>query len=159
GVGRSVGQALPRTFLVPPSASRASPSSASRLRRLRRPPGLPLRPGRDRPFGPFFLPVLSSTCSVETLRSGQDHEGVSQHPHQDLALLVRPAPRPQGRTEQPLVPRESALDLPPLAEDPAVPRAPRLLAEPLGHLPPVAGPRPLPPGVPPVQRDDRRADA
>src|SRR3954464_5624508 len=103
--------------------------------------------------------VLYGCCSVETLRSGQEHDVVSQHPRQDLALLVRPAPRPQGRAHQPLVPREPALDLPPLAEHPGGTRAPRLLAEPPDHLTAVASLRPPAARVAAVQRDHRGADA
>ncbi len=60
---------------------------------------------------------------------------MSQHPHQHLALLVRPAPGSQRRAEEPRVPREPALGLPPLAMDTAMPRAPRLPAQPLSPTP------------------------
>ena len=50
---------------------------------------------------------------------------MSQDPQQNLFLLVDPAAGPQGRAQQPLVPREPALDLPPLAVDPAVTGDPR----------------------------------
>ena len=65
---------------------------------------------------------------------------------------------PQGRAEQTLVPREDALRLPTLPIDPSIPTLLRSLAESLHHLPPVTSLRPLPPLVPPVQRDHRRAD-
>jgi len=84
---------------------------------------------------------------------------MSQDAQVALALprLVRPAA--QRRVEQALVAREGALRLPALAVDPLVPAALRPLAEAPPHLPPVAGPGPLAALAPPVERDDRGADA
>jgi hypothetical protein len=84
---------------------------------------------------------------------------MGQHSHQDLLLLVDPLAGPQRRAQVPLAPRESALDLPPLAVDAAVLGPPRFAAEPPHHLPPVLRLRPLPAGVAPVQREERRADS
>jgi hypothetical protein len=84
---------------------------------------------------------------------------VRQHPQQDLLLLIHPPASAQGRAQQTLVPREPALDLPPLAVDPAVRGALRLASESLDHLAAVAGLRPLPARIAAVQREDRRADA
>jgi hypothetical protein len=81
-----------------------------------------------------------------------------QHPQLDLFLLVDPFAGPQRRAQEPLLPREPALDLPPLPVDAAVFGPPRLAAEPPHHLPPVPRLGPLPARVPPVQREDRRAD-
>src|SRR5512135_3388932 len=83
---------------------------------------------------------------------------MGQHPHQDLLLLVDPLAGPQRRAEEPLLPRETALDLPPLAVDAAVLRPAWLAAEPPHHLPPVPRLGPPPARVPPVQWEDRRAD-
>jgi len=83
---------------------------------------------------------------------------MGQHPHQDLLLLVDPLAGPQRRAQQPLVPREPALDLPPLPVDAAVLGPAGPAAEPPHHLPPVLRLRPLPARVPPVQGEDRRAD-
>src|SRR4029434_10161383 len=93
-------------------------------------------------------------CSVEILRGGQEHEVMGQDPQQDLLLLVDPLAGPQRRAQEPLAPREAALDLPSLAVDRAALRAPRLAAEPLDHLATIPRLRPLPPGVAPVQRED-----
>jgi hypothetical protein len=57
------------------------------------------------------------------------------------------------------VPREGALHLPVLPVDPTLPAPAPPGAEALDHLTPVARLRPLPPPDPPVQWDDRRADA
>jgi len=84
---------------------------------------------------------------------------MGQHPHQDLLLLVRPLAGPQRRAQQPLLPREPALDLPPLPVDAAVLGPAGLAAESPHHLPPILRLRPLPARVPSVQREDRRADA
>src|SRR6185312_119393 len=65
----------------------------------------------------------------------------------------------QGRSQQTLVPREDALRLPTLTVHPPIPTALGPLAKSPHHLPPVAALRPLPPLVPAVQGDHRRADA
>jgi hypothetical protein len=83
---------------------------------------------------------------------------MGQHPHQDLLLLVDPRAGAQRRAQQPLLPREAALHLPPLAVDAAVLRPTRFATEPPHHLPPIRRLRPLPARVPPVQGEDRRAD-
>jgi hypothetical protein len=83
---------------------------------------------------------------------------MGQYPHQDLLLLVHPLAGPQCRAQEPLLPRETALDLPPLAINAAVSRPAGLAAESPHHLPPVPRLGPLPARVPPVQREDRRAD-
>ena len=83
---------------------------------------------------------------------------MGQHPHEDLFLLVVPLAGSQRGAQVPLGPREPALNLPPLAVDAAVFGPPRLAAEPTHHLPPELRLRPLPARVPPVQREDRRAD-
>src|SRR5438105_3154886 len=66
---------------------------------------------------------------------GQEHEVMGEDAEQafPLAGLVRAAP--QGGPEQPLVPAEHALRLPPLAVHPPVAAAPGLLPEPPHHLP------------------------
>lgn len=51
------------------------------------------------------------------------------------------------------MPGEGGLGLPPLAEHPAVPTPPGLLAEPLDHLPPVRGLGPLAAVPPAIQGD------
>ena len=84
---------------------------------------------------------------------------MSKHPQVTFALTRCIGLAPQGRAEQTLVPREGTLRLPTLPVHPPVPAAPWLLAEPLHHLPTVAALGPLPPPLPPVQRDHRRADA
>ena len=83
---------------------------------------------------------------------------MGQHPHQDLLLLVDPLAGPQRRAEEPLLPRETALDLPPLAVDAAVFGPAWLAAEPPHHLSPIPRLGPPPARVPPVQGEDRRAD-
>src|SRR5262249_56449619 len=98
-------------------------------------------------------------CSfVEVLCGGREHEVMVQPPHRDLLLLVAPLAGPHRRAHQPLVPREPALDLPPLPVDAAVLGPAGPAAEPPHHLPPVLRLRPLPARVPPVQGEDRRAD-
>src|SRR4051812_13896376 len=86
--------------------------------------------------------------------SGEEHQVVGQDPKPTLPLsgLIRPGT--EGTPEPPLVPAEGGLRLPPLAVHPAVARPPRLLPEPLDHLPAVRGLRPLPAPVAAVQRDD-----
>src|SRR3954451_23779392 len=73
-----------------------------------------------------------------------------------LAGLVRAGP--QGRPEQPLVPAEHALRLPPLAIHPPVPTPAGLLPEPPHHLAAVPRLRPPPAGPAAVQRDDGGPD-
>jgi len=84
---------------------------------------------------------------------------MGEHAQVTLALARRIRLAPQGRAEQPLVPREGALRLPALPVDAPVPAAPWLLAEAPDHLAAVARLGPLAPAVAPVQRDHRRADA
>jgi hypothetical protein len=81
-----------------------------------------------------------------------------QHAQLDLLLLVDPRAGAQGRAQQLLVAREAALDVPPLAVDPAVPRPGRPPPEPPHHLPAVLRLRPPPTRVPAVQSDHRRPD-
>jgi hypothetical protein len=101
---------------------------------------------------------ISAPCSVENLRGCQEHEVRRQHPQVDLFLLVGPRAGPQRRAQEPLRPREPALDRPPRAIDPARPGPARLATEPPHPRPPLLRPRPLPTGVAPSQREDRRAD-
>src|SRR3979411_1642147 len=84
---------------------------------------------------------------------------MGEYPQIALALARGVRLAPQGRAEQPLVPGEGALRLPALPVDAPVPAALGPLTEALDHLAAVARLRPLPPPVPPVQRDHRRADA
>src|SRR4051812_41066102 len=91
--------------------------------------------------------------------SGEEHEVVGQDPEPALSRSGRVRPGTEGAPEPPLVPAERGLRLPPLAVHPAVPAPLRLLAEPLDHLPPIPGLRPLPAPPAAVQRDDGRPDA
>jgi hypothetical protein len=75
---------------------------------------------------------------------------MGQYPEVALALPGRIGPRPQRRPQQPLVPAEGALHLPPLPVLAPV--------EPAAHLPAVLTPRPLPAPAPAVDRDDGGAD-
>src|SRR3954462_9044443 len=85
--------------------------------------------------------------------SGEEHQVVGQYPKLALPLPGFIGASAQGAAEPPLVPAEGGFGLPPLAVDPAVPAALRLLAEPLDHLPPVHGLGPLPAPVAAVDRD------
>jgi hypothetical protein len=78
---------------------------------------------------------------------------VSQDPEVTLPLSGGIRSAAEGTPEPPLVPAERGLGLPPLAVHPAVARPPRLLPEPLDHLPPVRGLGPLPAPPAAVERD------
>src|SRR5438034_10933900 len=103
---------------------------------------------------------LTPGCSVETLAgSGEEHQVVGQHPEVTFPLPALVGAPAQGAAQPPLVPAERGLRLPALAVDPPVAAAPRPLAEPRDHLPPVRGLRPLPAPAAAVERDPRGADA
>ena len=70
-----------------------------------------------------------------------------ENPEQTFALAGCVGVAPQGRPQEPLVPAEHALRLPPLPVHPPVPAAAGLLAEPPDHLPAVLGLRPPPAGA------------
>lgn len=74
-----------------------------------------------------------------------------QNSQQALALLCGVVPGSQGRVQQALVPRDDAFDLPAMSIDP--------LGEAAFHHASVLGLRPATPGVPPVQRNRRAANA
>ncbi len=83
---------------------------------------------------------------------------MSEDPETTLLLAGGIGPAPE-RTPQPaFVPAERGFRLPPLAIHPAVAGTPRLLPEPLDHLPSVLGLGPLPALPATVQRDDGRPD-
>ena len=143
-VGAGQGKAVRMTRIPPPAPATGSIETAS----------FPASISRQIRLSHF----LCLGCSVETLCGCQEHEIVRQHPQLDLFLLVDPLAGVQRRAQEPLLPRELALDLPPLAVDAAVFGPAWLAAEPPHHLSPIPRLRPLPARVPPVQGEDRRAD-
>lgn len=78
---------------------------------------------------------------------------MSQDTKLALPLPGRIRPGTEGTAQPPLVPAEGGFGLPPLAVHPLVPAPLGLLAEPLDHLPPICGFRPLPALPARVERD------
>jgi hypothetical protein len=76
--------------------------------------------------------------------SGQEHEVVGKDPKLALPLPTRVRPPAEGTPQSALVSAKRRFGLPPLTVHPMVPASRRLLPEPLDHLPPVLGLRPLP---------------
>jgi hypothetical protein len=121
---------------------RARPQVRSRSRKEEAEAPRPTSGRPRRPTGSYYDGIRTWTCTPHANSPGADLQFT-------LSQDIRAGP--QRRAGQALGAREGALRLPALAVDP--------LEEPPLHLPAVAALGPPAAPIPPVQRDDRGADA